>query len=144
MGERLKAAGIPYVNHADRFAHDSPDDEWLALPGAEGWPVVTRDKRWRYRANESAAYSDAKVLGFVFLNGNLSGRQTADALVKAYPAILKIAATVKRPAIYSIGADGSVRPLQLDKRLRQPRTGARDPGSAPDSPPEEVPSRAIE
>ena len=80
---------------------------------------MTRDKHWRYRANEAAAYMDAKALGFVFLNGNLSGRQTADALVKAYPAILRIAATVKRPAIYSIGADGSVRSLQLDKRLRE-------------------------
>ncbi len=95
MGERLSAVGIPYVSHVDRFVHDAPDDEWLALPGAERWPMVTRDKHWRHRANESAAFTEAKVLGFVFLNGSLSGRQTAEVLVKAYPAIQTIAATVK-------------------------------------------------
>lgn len=118
MGQRLAAECIPFVNHAERFSPDAPDEAWLALPGAEGWPVITRDKNWRYKPNESAAFSNARVLGFVFLNGNLSGRDTADLLVKAYPTICTIAATAQRPAIHSIGSDGSVRPLALDKRLR--------------------------
>lgn len=38
-----------------RFPHDSPDEEWLAVAGRQGWVVVTRDKRIRSRPREREA-----------------------------------------------------------------------------------------
>ncbi len=116
----LREQGIEFVAHRDRFPHDAPDDEWLSLAGKRKWPVITRDKRIRYVYNEWEAYRRASVLGFVFTAGDISARKTAEALIAAYPKIGEIAASVSRPAMYSIDRNGEVRPLELAAR-RQPR-----------------------
>ncbi len=36
----------------DKFPHDTPDEVWLAEAGANGWLVITRDKRIRTRPGE--------------------------------------------------------------------------------------------
>ena len=41
-----------------RFAHDTPDEDWLAEAGRRGWVVVTRDKRIRTRARERRAINE--------------------------------------------------------------------------------------
>lgn len=41
-----------------RFAHDTPDEDWLAEAGRQGWVVVTRDKRIRTRPRERQAINE--------------------------------------------------------------------------------------
>ena len=48
-----------------RFGPDTPDEEWLAEAGREGWVVVTRDKRIRSRAAERQAILDHDVGCFI-------------------------------------------------------------------------------
>ena len=39
----------------DRFQHDTKDTDWLPVAGAEGWLVITRDKKIRTRPGERRA-----------------------------------------------------------------------------------------
>lgn len=53
--EILRAAGLTVERHVDHFAHDTPDEEWLAEVGRQGWVAVTHDRRIRYKPNELGA-----------------------------------------------------------------------------------------
>lgn len=51
----LRDAGLTVERHADHFAHDCPDEQWLEAIGQRGWIAVTHDGRIRYKPNELAA-----------------------------------------------------------------------------------------
>lgn len=51
----LKVAGLDVVRHADRFAPDCPDEEWLEHVGRDRLVAITHDARIRYKPNELAA-----------------------------------------------------------------------------------------
>ena len=53
--EILKSAGLNVERHADHFAPDTPDAEWLEAAGNKGWIVLTHDRRIRYKPNELEA-----------------------------------------------------------------------------------------
>lgn len=53
--EILVSGGLDVRRHADHFAPDCPDEEWLKVIGENGWIAVTHDKRIRYKPNELAA-----------------------------------------------------------------------------------------
>ena len=57
----LTAGGLTVERHADHFAPDCPDSDWLAAVSAKGWVALTHDKRIRYKPNELAAVVDHKV-----------------------------------------------------------------------------------
>ena len=52
--EILRAAGLTVERHADHFAHDCPDEDWLQSVGRRGWIAITHDSRIRYKPNELA------------------------------------------------------------------------------------------
>ena len=113
LGEALDAAGIPYVAHHQHFAPDSPDEEWLLAVQSNGWLIVTRDKNIRYKANEHRALVQARLLMFVLTQGGLSAQETGRIVCQAYPAIAKLAARTKPPAIFSVTRAAEVRPLKF-------------------------------
>jgi hypothetical protein len=116
LGLALNAAGIPFVEHGERFAADAPDEVWLEGVAGTGWLVVTRDQRIRYKVNEQAAAVRAGLHLFVFTQGGLRALQTADLLVAAYPSMVRMAATHLPPAFYSIQLGGQVVRLKLPGR----------------------------
>lgn len=59
--EILRSAGLTVERHGDRFAPDTPDEEWLAAVGARGWIVLTHDRRIRYKPNERDAVMDTAL-----------------------------------------------------------------------------------
>lgn len=118
MGEQLTTAGISFEPHRKHFEHDAPDEVWLRFAGSRGWPVLARDKHFRSRPNEFAAYVEGGVLGFIFTAGDLSGVETARLTQLAYPTMATIASTVPRPPIFSIDRQGAVSPLQPAGRIR--------------------------
>lgn len=113
LGEALTAAGIAFVAHHQRFAPAAPDTEWLAVAGAEGWLVLTRDQNIRRRPNELAAVKTSGVCMFVLGQGNLSAAETARIVVGAYPRMLRAARGASRPAIFTLTRDGALRKLSL-------------------------------
>jgi hypothetical protein len=59
--EILAKAGISVTRHADHFAPNCPDEEWLAHVGAKAWIAITHDGRIRYKPNEKKAVMDNNV-----------------------------------------------------------------------------------
>lgn len=104
----LREAGIPFVAHRDRFKHDTPDVDWIAEVGRQGWIVLTRDQEIRRRPNELAAVRAAGIHLFALTSGNLSAAETADLCVAAWPTIQRAVARNKAPAIFSVTRGGRV------------------------------------
>ena len=61
-------AGEAEVAKADETIDDV---EWLARAGSEGWGVLMKDERIRYRPGERAALIKHKVRAFCLASGNL-------------------------------------------------------------------------
>jgi hypothetical protein len=55
FGAILKSGGLTVERHADHFAHDTPDEAWLAEVGRRGWIALTHDSRIRYKPTERDA-----------------------------------------------------------------------------------------
>lgn len=113
LGEALEAAAIPYIPHHRYFAPDTPDDVWLSAVKQNGWLILTRDKRIRYRVNEIRALIDARLMMFVLSQGGISAAETGSIVCAAYPAIVRQAALHKPPAMFSITRSGAVNKLKL-------------------------------
>lgn len=78
----LRAAGLEVQEHADHFAHDTPDADWLAEIGTRGWIVLTHDQRIRYRPNEIAAVRAAGI-GLLVLFGKGTSAELAATFVNS-------------------------------------------------------------
>ena len=112
MDGALRDAGIPFIAHHERFPDNLPDEDWLAVAGAEGWIVVTRDKNIRRKPNEIKAYRDNKVTAFVLASGNASAEHTARLVVELYPKMLRKAQAAKPPAMFSVTLAGGINPVR--------------------------------
>lgn len=51
----LREAGISVERHADHFADNAADEEWLTAVARKGWIAVTHDQRIRYKVNQRDA-----------------------------------------------------------------------------------------
>lgn len=51
----LIAGGLAVERHADHFADNAADEDWLQDVGRRGWIALTRDRRIRYKPNQLAA-----------------------------------------------------------------------------------------
>ena len=63
----LRAAGLSVERHADHFAQDCPDPDWLREIGNRGWVSITHDGRIRYKPNELAAVVEHRVALLVMI-----------------------------------------------------------------------------
>lgn len=81
------------------------DVEWLELAGSEGWPVLMKDDRIRYRPAEAAALVRHRVVAFSLAGGNLRAENMADLFIKHKDAIWAAAET-GQPAIYVVSRLG--------------------------------------
>lgn len=109
----LDQLGVPYIAHHQRFAPDAPDEEWLEVAGREGWIVLTRDKRIRWRPAELEAFRDHKVIVFVLVSGNVSAAETASLISGLYSRIVRLASTAKPPAMYRVTRSGTISPIKI-------------------------------
>ncbi len=112
----LRAAGLRL--HALAEVYGIPADEtiadvdWLTRAGREGWVVLMKDERIRYRAAERAALVDHSVRAFCLTSGNL---RAAD-MARLYLAGLgKIAALCAEsgPFLYVVSRSG-IRCVDVD------------------------------
>lgn len=107
---------VVFPGHPDlsEVPRRSLDDEWLAIIGAQGLVVITRDKRIRYRPVEKRMWVEHRVRGFV-LTGTTS-QSTIDSLALLERHWARIAAIVDAvptgPWMYAVTQAG-VRPIPL-------------------------------
>lgn len=72
----LNEAGIKVEPHADHFADNATDVEWLTSIGVRGWLALTHNKRIRYIPNERDAVMHAGV-GLFILIGKVPSKELA-------------------------------------------------------------------
>jgi len=107
----LRRAGWILRTHAEVFgARDEQvaDVEWLELCGREGWIVLTKDQRIRYRPAEIAAVRRYGVKAFVVASGNLTAADQAGRLIGNAERIAT-AAAADGPFLYAVYASRTVR-----------------------------------
>nr|WP_277346375.1 hypothetical protein [Solimonas marina] len=97
----LRAAGLTVERHADHFAHDCPDEDWLKDIGKKGWIAVTHDGRIRYKPNELAAVMQHRVALLVVI-GAAPYPQLAQAFVATAPRILSFIGRHRPPYIAKV------------------------------------------
>ena len=113
MAGLLRNAGLKVEVHDDHFVQNAPDPEWLTAAGKNGWIVVTRDERIRYREAEKQAIRRAKVRAFVLAaRGDLKIEMLAEIFFKALPKIRQMADR-NAPFIAKISRDGTVRIVEF-------------------------------
>jgi hypothetical protein len=112
--DALRAAGaIVHVMadvYGERIGQGLADTEWLRDAGENGWVVLMKDDKIRYRPAELEALTASGVRAFCLTNANLRGAEMAQRFVEQLRKIEKIASDQPGPYIYGIYVDG-VRPL---------------------------------
>ena len=97
--------------HDDHFSQDTKDPDLLRAIGGKGWVLLTQDQSIRYRTPERDAYLDANVRVFVVATGNLTGKDTAEILLKARAKIERTCGEERGPFVYSIHKNSTVHRL---------------------------------
>lgn len=99
--EVLTAGGLTAHRHADHFAHDTPDEDWLKTIGEKGWVAITHDGRIRYKPNELAAVKEFNVRLIVVI-GDAPFQVLAKHFVDTLPKIEEFLAATKPPFIAKV------------------------------------------
>lgn len=105
----LRAAGLQLVTLAEIYG--IPDDEtiadvdWLARAGREGWVVLMKDERIRYRPVERAAFIDHEVRAFCLTSGNLRAQDMAGLYIGVLDRLV-VACADAGPFLYAVSRQG--------------------------------------
>jgi predicted nuclease of predicted toxin-antitoxin system len=102
----LKAAAFPHERHLAHFPRGTLDEVWLPLAGRNGWPVLTKDKGFRYSPLEKARIIKYKIKVFAFSSGNLSADEMADLLASNLRRIDRFAQKWAAPFVAAINKTG--------------------------------------
>ena len=94
--------------HDDHFASNAKDYEWLTRVGANGWIILTKDKRIKYRKPELAAIISVKGAVFTLSAGSLQGPEMAEIFVSALPRIRDYVNSHTPPHIVSVTKSGKL------------------------------------
>ncbi len=81
---------------------------WLRAVGEQGWVVLTKDQRLRYRPLEIAALRASNARVFVLTAGNLRGIEIAAVFHAALPRIYKILHLHQGPFVATVSQSGNV------------------------------------
>jgi len=107
--ELRRVTDDPVIFLDDRFPPDTPDREWLAVAGREGWLVISRDKRIRRRPGEREAIRVNGVGCFILgWRKNLKREEYVDVLVGSLDEMQARFAETPRPFIYVVNAAGGM------------------------------------
>lgn len=97
----------------DRYAPDTPDEEWLEFIGREGIVLISRDRMIRKRAGEFLTFRRHKV-GAFFLTGKDVGKWgEARQIINAWENIKDLAGRTKTPYVYQVSRHSKVTRIPL-------------------------------
>jgi hypothetical protein len=98
-GVRLRTLAEVYGIPADEAVEDV---DWLAHAGAQGWTVLMKDERIRYRAAEREALLAHNVQAFRLNRGDLRAAEMAETYIRVLPRIV-VACQEPGPFLYLNG-----------------------------------------
>jgi len=106
--EALRLAEEHVIAFHERFSSGTKDQVWLPEVGRNGWILLTKDSRIRYRQNEMQALLSSKTRSFVLVSSNLPGSEIAQIFVKALPRMKRLCQRQRPPFIAHVHKDGTV------------------------------------
>jgi PIN like domain len=106
--EALRVAGEEVIAFHERFASGTKDQVWLTEIGRNGWILLTKDSRIRFRRNEMEALISSKTRSFVLVSSNLPGSEIGEIFVKALSGVKRLCQRQPAPFIAHIHKDGTV------------------------------------
>jgi hypothetical protein len=109
--QALRLAGWSLQTHHDAFGDRDervPDVEWLERCGASRLPVLTKDRRIRYRPVEIEAIRKFKVQAFVLTGGSLRAAAQAERFDRSRERI-ELACSDPGPFVYAVQRDRIVK-----------------------------------
>lgn len=109
VGLRLCTLAEVYGIPADETIADT---EWLARAGQQGWVVLMKDDRIRYRPAERAAVLEHRVQAFCLSSGNLRAAEMAQRFIDVLEQITE-ACNQPGPFLYTVSRVG-LRRIRLD------------------------------
>lgn len=100
LRERIMYPGAPDCP----ITHPSTKDTvWLPIVGREGWPVIMRDKKIRYRAIERQRLKEHGVQAFCLTTaGQLNKWSTMEIIMRRWDDMERLAASEPGPYIYAV------------------------------------------
>lgn len=106
LARGMKEFGEDVTHLQDHFPPDTDDPIWLERVGAEGWTLITRDDRVRFRPAEIQALREHRV-GAFFLGGKSRSRcDLIQQLVRNWPRMKDLAARTRRPFAFRVPPSG--------------------------------------
>jgi len=105
----LRAAGLRLRTLAEVYGIPADetiaDVDWLTCAGREGWVVLMKDERIRYRPAERAALVDHRVRAFCLTSGNLRAAEMAELYIAVLDK-LTAACFAPGPFLYVVSRGG--------------------------------------
>jgi hypothetical protein len=109
----LRKAGAIVEVHDDHFPQETEDVVWIPAIAARGWVLITRDQNIRYNALERAAYSSAKLRGFIVTGKGMGGAEFAELMVACLPRMTRKVSRAQGPLLYTISRGGNFARLKV-------------------------------
>jgi hypothetical protein len=113
--EALTSMGANVRTPKDACGFGAEDAAWLQFVGAQGWIVLMRDQRVRYRVLEVLALSEASVGAFVFIGGQASAKDTADVITRRLNHFSNVARSEPKPFLFTFGFTGMCNRVRVRK-----------------------------
>lgn len=114
----LRAAGLRLHTLAEVYGIPADetiaDVDWLARAGREGWVVLMKDERVRYRPAERVALIDHGVRAFCLTSGNLRAAEMAQLYLGVLDKLVA-ACAAPGPFLYVVSRSG-LRRVDLDQQ----------------------------
>ena len=104
----LRGAGAAVEIHADHFALEAPDVDWLPDVTERNWVILTKDNKIGNRPLEVEAIARAGARVFILVSGNLTRQQMADLFVAVLEKLKKFVRGNQAPFIAKLYKDGRV------------------------------------
>jgi hypothetical protein len=98
----LREAGLILHLHQDYFPQQEKDHVWIAKPAAEGWPIISPDKRISRDFVEVDAVMEAGAAMFCLSGGHYPAEVQAVNFLRCLPQVLHTLESTPRPFIAKI------------------------------------------
>jgi len=92
---------------------ETPDDEWLAKVGAEGWTVFSHDRKFHTILPECSAIKQYKIGCFYLWGANAPVWDKMRCFMGACNGILDRANVAQRPFIYDVMGNCQIKQITI-------------------------------
>jgi hypothetical protein len=128
----MRAAGFDVRTLKEEFHTGAKDPEWLPAAAANGWILLSKDDKWRYRSEEKEILIRARARAFIFMSKSARREEIAEAIVSAMPRIANVIRDHEPPFVARVLLSGFVGVIY-------PAAGGDAPENAAELPCDDVP-----